>query len=297
MDTITKRHPVVPNRRLELSEERAELQMQRGLYVVSRGERLAIPVDRIAEPTTFLNRALWRQDEQGRVFRPGVKFSPPRTEWQRRALAWLRDHVSRDIPAMYYRAVLGHDLHVSMFGDLYGRHWHAGWANPFDPDRVDLPLDITFTHDCDMGAACPIKHTPMPLSGFLEELGWLSGAKVTDAFVAKECDELEGTGGGEYADFDQHEVGTSATAEDNNDTALVATSGIARVAGTPSSTATTYVSAATITADATESWEEHGLFCNTTGATLMDRSLTGGQSVNSSDQVTYTYTLTKNPEA
>ncbi|KKL24278.1 hypothetical protein LCGC14_2416890, partial [marine sediment metagenome] len=55
--------------------------------------------------------------------------------------------------------------------------------------------------------------------------------------------------------------------------------------------------AGVITADATETWEEEGLFNNTAGAALMDRSLTGGQAVNSSDQVEYTYELTKNPEA
>ena len=291
------RHPNVPFRRVPLTEQQAEIQHQRGLYTVQGGVWLPIPVDHVKRPTVFLNRDLWRQDAQGRVFRPGTRMTAPRSDWQHQALAWLRDHVHEDIPALYYRAVLGHDLHVSMFGDLYARHFHAGWANPFEPDRFDVPPDSPLTHDCDK-PWCPIRDGKQYAEFcFIETLGWLSGAKVTDKFINETTDELASAVATEFADFDSHEVGTSSQAEDNNDTALIPTSGIARAAGTPSSTATTYVSVGTITADATESWEEHGLFNNTTGAALMDRSLTGGQAVNSSDQVEYTYTITLNPEA
>jgi hypothetical protein len=58
----------------------------------------------------------------------------------------------------------------------------------------------------------------------------------------------------------------------------------------------TMTTVATITADATETWEEHGVFSTGTD-TLLDRSLTSGQSVTSSDTVEYTYVLTVNPEA
>lgn len=294
---MTTRQANVPFRSLALTEEKAEEQHQKGLYTIQQGVWIPIPVDNIKRPQVFLNKELWRQDEQGRVFRPGVKFEAPNFAFQGKALAWLRDHVNENIPHLYYMATLGHDLHVSTYADLFAKHFHAGWANPFNPDKIDSPLDPNYTHDCDK-PNCPLKNAkPGQVFGFIESLGWLSGGKVTTAFVAKECDELEGTGGGEYADFDFHEVGTDATAEANSQTALIATSGIARATGTPSSTATTYVSVGTVTADATETWEEHGLFCNTTGATLMDRSLTGGQSVNNLDQVQYTYTLTKNPEA
>ena len=119
---------------------------------------------------------------------------------------------------------------------------------------------------------------------------------MTTAFRAEEISELVSATGSEYADFDHAEVGTSSAAEANTQTALTTTSGIARVAGTPTDVDPIYRSVATITADATETWEEHGLFNNTTGVAMMDRSLTGGQAVNSSDQVEYTYEITKNAE-
>jgi hypothetical protein len=313
MPTLQKlptRHPVVPHRAVPLTDGMAATQLQNGWYTTQRGVRYPIPFDHSNRPTVFLHRDLWRQDGQGRVSRPGVRMEAPGSKVQYKALSWLRDHVNQNIPYWYYMATLGHDLHVSTFGNLYARHFHAGWANPFDPDRVAAPLDPTFEtffathyrdHDCRLGERCPkalgITLADMQKVGFVEDLGWLSGGKVTDIFVSEEIDELVSAAGSEYADFDSHEVGTSTQVESNNDTALIATTSIARAAGTPTDADPIYRSVGTITADATESWEEHGLFNNTTGAALMDRSLTGGQSVNSSDQVQYTYELTKNPEA
>lgn len=312
---LDSRHPNVPQRSLALSEAQAEVQIQRGLYTIDRGVRLAIPVDRIKEPNVFLNRDLWREDRYGRVFRPGVRFNPPGTEWQGKVLAFMRDKVHPGIPGLYYRAVLGHDLHLGIRGDLSARHFHAGWANPFNPDLVDLPLDPNFQtlfdthfrgpHNCRLGNNCPANESTarayleqlQSLRGFIEDLGWLSGAKVTTAFRDEIVDELFSATASEFADFDYHEVGTSTTAESNAHTALQTTSGIARATGTPNDGGSTYSSVATITADSTESWEEHGIFNNTTSVAMMDRNLTGGQSVNSSDQVEYTYTLTVNAEA
>lgn len=295
MSVLTKtptRNPVVPFRSLPLSEDAWESQRQRGLYVVQRGERFAIPVDRTSRPTVFLNRELWRQNAAGQVFRPGVRSRPTQFAFQHRALAWARDHLHKDIPYWYYLATLGHDLHVSTFANLYGKHWHRGWANPFNPDRFDAPLDPTFeTHPA------ATRYAALPMLGFVEHLGWLSGGKVTTAFVSEEIDELVSTTGTEYADFDFHEVGTSSTAEANSQTALITTSGIARATGTPTDVDPIYRNVGTVTADATETWQEHGLFNNATGAALMDRSLTGGQSVNNLDQVQYTYELTKAAEA
>lgn len=294
---MISRHPNRPTSNVALSERQAEVQRQRGLYTIQKGVWLPIPVDHIKRPTVFLNRDLWRQDIQGRVFRPGSRMTAPGTQWQRKTLEFLRDHVNESIPNLYYRAVLGHDLHVSTWGNLYARHFHAGWANPFEPDRVDMPLGDASLHDCDK-EFCPIRDLGMRAEfGFIEDCGWVSGGKVTDIFVSEEIDELVSGVGTEYADFDSHEVGTSTQAENNNDTALIATTGIARAAGTPTDADPIYRSVATVTADATESFEEHGLFNNTTGAALMDRSLTGGQSVNNLDAVEYTYEMTKNPEA
>lgn len=294
---VTARHPNRPLSAFPLTEQMAETQHQRGLYTVQRGVWYPIPVDHIKRPEVFQDRSLWRQDSKGRVFRPGTRFSPPRSDWQRKILTFLRDNVHEDIPVHYYRAVLGHDLHVSTWGDLYAKHWHANWANPFNPDHFDLPLDPTFTHDCDK-PWCVVRDGGLRADiGFLEECGWISGAKVTSAFVSEEIDELVSATGSEYADFDYHEVGTSSTAESNAHTALQTSTGIARATGTPTDSDPIYQSVATITADTTETWAEHGIFNNSSGVAMMDRNLTGGQSVSSPNQVQYTYQLTKNPEA
>ena len=312
MLTVPTRHPNVPQRRTALGERQKKVQLKRGIYTVERGESFAIPVDKLSEPTVFLNREMWRWHPVEGVHRPGVQFQAPRSNVQRKALTWLRDHVSEKIPYLYYMAVLGHDVHVSTWGELYGEHWHKGWADPFSgmmepaPTRDFQTLHDTHwvRHECDL-PVCPstwgswdkVKAQLQGARGFTENLGFLSGAKVTDAFVSEEIDELVSTSGTEYADFDSHEVGTDNTAEDNDHTALQATTGIARAAGTPTDSDPIYQSVASITADATESFEEHGLFNNTSGASMMDRNLTGGQSVTSSDVVQYTYQLTKAPEA
>lgn len=114
------------------------------------------------------------------------------------------------------------------------------------------------------------------LEGFTENLGLLSAGLVTTAIVSEEIDELVSAASSEYADFDFAEIGTNPAAENNTHTALQTSSGIARVAGTPTDSDPIFPSVATITADATESWEEHGIFNNLTGAAMMDRSLTGG---------------------
>jgi len=303
MNLSPARHPVVPSRRVPLTEMQAESQRQKGLIHWERGVWLPIPVDSFKTPTTYLNRDMWRQDAQGRVFRPGARMNPPSTQWQGKALAFLRDHVNENIPSWYYRAALGHDLHVSTWANLSAVHWHAGWANPFNPDKSDAPIDPSFHHECDLGSSCPVKNMALPQFGFLETVGWVSGAKVTKAFVNVEVGALaDAAASGEAAefnDFNEHEVGTDSTAEANTQTALIASSGIALEAGTQvddGGDPPTYTTVATITADATETWEEHGVFSTSTD-TLLDRSLTGGQSVNSSDQVQYTYTVTVNPEA
>lgn len=263
-------------------------------------------------------------------YRTGAVAAPGRSHWQQKTLAWLRDNVHQDVPVRYYTATLGHDNHVSTYADLYAKHWHTGWASPFDDgtgNTLQGPLDPDFTtffathwrdnrqeqHDhwatCRLGSMCPAIGQTSPASkaalletmrrqrGFIENLGWLSGAKVTSAFVSEEIDELVSATASEYADFDYHEVGTSSTAESNAHTALQTTSGIARATGTPTDADPIYQSVATITADATETWEEHGIFNNSSGAAMMDRNLTGGQAVVPSDQVQYTYQLTKNPES
>lgn len=320
-----RRHPVAPTRRIALSEERYDEQVASGLYVMRRGEKLAVPVDSLADPIRYLGLDFWRRDALRGTHRAGAVFAAPQSDKKARLLQWANEHVDPDYSAAYYQKTLGHDLHVSIYGNLSGRHWHRGWADPFEPENACGPIDplaVTLNRELQRHIAGLYERRPndsrmsryeriaafleawlrqrgaaIAGEGFVEELGWLSGAKVTDAFVSEIIDELVSATASEFADFDFHEVGTDNTAEDNAQTALIATSGIARATGSPTDSDPDYVNVATITADATETWEEHGIFNNSSGAALMDRSLTGGQSVNSSDQVQYTYTLTLNEEA
>ena len=134
--------------------------------------------------------------------------------------------------------------------------------------------------------------------GWWENVGLVSSGKVTTAFRDFEAGQLV-TETSAYGDFKFHEVGTDNTAEANSQTALIATSGIARQTGTQTNpSASTYQSVATVTADATETWQEHALFNHLTTGTMMDRSLISPTApVVASDTVQFTYTLTKNAEA
>ena len=214
-----------------------------------------------------------REDIKGHVRRGTRRYpmeAPSGDTWQRTALAWLRDHVSQNIPRWYYNVVLGHPLHISTWGALQARVFRPNERDPFHPRR----------------------------EGWWENLGVISLGKVTVAFRDFEIDSLQ-TVSALYDDFSFHEVGTSGNAEANSQTALIATSGIARQDdASPTEPADNqYKTVATITADATEGWQEHGLFNASTSGTMMDRSTFTSISVNSNDQVQFTYTLTKNAEA
>lgn len=179
---------------------------------------------------------------------------------QEKILAWLRDHVHPGLPRAYYIAVIGHDLHLTTWAELYARHYHA------DGD-------------------------------WWEDLGRVSQGKVTTAFRDFEALNLV-TDSTLYGDFKYHEVGTNNTPELNSQTGLAATTGIARVAGTQTNpAANTYQTVGTITADTTETWQEHGVFNTVSGPTMLDRSLfSSPPNVQSGDAVETTYVLTKNAE-
>lgn len=190
--------------------------------------------------------------------------------WQQKMLAWLRDHVNREIPRNYYRAVLGHDLHISTFAELFVTHYHAQERDPFTGEW-----------------------------GWTENVGRVSCGKVTTAFRDLEAGYLV-TDSTAYGDFKFHRPGTSATAEANTDTTLVADAGLEATGNQTNPTASTYQTVATITADTSETWQEHQLRNATgaTGGTMLDRSLLSPTAVVvASDQVTATYVLTKNAEA
>lgn len=281
MIKLPDRQPIVPNRRLELSEQNYKDQINKGLYTTQKGQKLAIPIDKIGSEKVFKHRVLWVNDQEHGIHRPGARFKPHGSDWQTKILQWGNKHISPQFSYRYYLATLGHDIHISSRGDLFAKHWHRDWVNPFNPENYSMPFEIN--------------EKTIGQLGFVENCGWLSGGKITTAFRDNMVAEL--VAATEFQDYDFHEVGTSSTAEANSQTALIATSGIARVTGSPTDSAPIYQNIGTITADTTETWEEHGLFNNSSGATLMDRSITSGQSVNSSDQVQYTYQLTVNAEA
>jgi hypothetical protein len=179
---------------------------------------------------------------------------------QQRVLAYLRDHVHPEIPRKYYRAVLGHDLHLSVWAELYVRQFHAD-------------------------------------AGWWEDIGRVSRDKITTAFRDFECLNLV-TDSTAYGDFKYHEVGLSAAAEANTQTTLTTPTGIARVIGTQTNpSAFTYQSIAVVLADTTEVWQEHGLFNALAAGTMMDRSLLSPVvNVVAGDTFEVTYILTKSAE-
>jgi len=188
---------------------------------------------------------------------------------QQQVLAWLRDHVDHRLPRVWYRLVLGHDLHIATYARLFVQHYHATQPDPFTGKR-----------------------------GWLENVGLVSEDKVTTAFRDFETAQLVAESS-LYGDFMYHEAGTSATAEANTQTALITPSGVARVAGTQVNVGSgVYRSVATITAAGSQTWQEHGIFNALTTGTMMDRSLISPTvAVVASDTVTFTYEITKSAEA
>jgi hypothetical protein len=233
------------------------------LHIVSRGLPPSIPLGQLRINTR--DGTFYRPEREHLLYR---NRSWQETPFQARVLAWFRDNVHRDIPRKYRELLLGHDIHLSQHAELYVRHYHANERNPITNKL-----------------------------GWMEDLGRVSSGKVTTAFRDFEALMLV-TDSTLVGDFKYHEAGTDATAEANSQTALIVTTGIARVAGTQTNpTASTYQSIATVTADTTETWQEHGLFNASTGVTLLDRSLISPTvAVVLNDTVQFTYVLTKNAE-
>lgn len=217
---------------------------------------------------------LIRDDDFGHYWKPREKLLYEAKDWseawQKQVLAWLRDNVNSEIPRAYYRALLGHDLHVSIFGELYLKHFHADLRDPFTGRY-----------------------------GWLENVGLASRGKVTTAFRDFEALMLV-TDATTQGDFKFHRPGTSAAAEDNTQTALTTDAGLEATGNQSNPSSSTYQSVATVTADTTETWQEHSIR-NATGAaggTMLDRSvLSPTAAVNNLDTVQFTYVLTKNAEA
>ena len=121
--------------------------------------------------------------------------------------------------------------------------------------------------------------------------------KVTTAFVNFLVDNLQ-TETSEFGDFKYHASGTDNTAESNTDTTLGAEVE-SRVTGTQTegASANIYKSVGTVTYTATRSIYEHGLFSQSTGGTLMYRTVFALISVVTDDQIEFTFEITFNAEA
>lgn len=217
---------------------------------------------------------LVRDDVRGHFWKPREKLLYQHKNWgdppQKRVLAFLRDNVHPGIPRAYYNAVLGHDLHISMFGELYVQHFHVEQRDPFTGEL-----------------------------GWLENVGRVSCGKVTNAF--RDFNSLMFvTDATTFGDFKFHRPGTGTTAEANTQTALTTDAGLEATGNQTNPTAPTYQTVATVTGDTTETWEEHSVR-NATGAaggTMLDRSLISPNvPVVNLDTVTFTYVLTINSEA
>jgi len=215
---------------------------------------------------------VWSSGGHYRTHRYGLLYRnrPEGPPLQRRILAWLADRIHPDLPRRYYEAVLGHDLHLAVWAELYARHHHTYERDPFFPEMI----------------------------GWTEDLGRVSRGKVTTAFRDFESLNLV-TDQTSYGDFKFHEVGLGTTAEANTQTALTTTSGIARVSGTQTNpSASTYQTIGTVVGDTVEVWAEHGIFNIVSGGVMLDRSLLAPTiSMQPGDAVEFTYVLTKSAEA
>jgi hypothetical protein len=176
--------------------------------------------------------------------------------FQQRWLARLRQ-VDARIPRLYYQAVLGHDVHLSMAARLYVRHHHTSERDPYTGE-----------------------------DGWIEDVGLVSQGLVTTAFRDFLALMLV-TDATTIGDFKFHRPGTAATAEANTQTALTTDAGLEATGTQTNPTASTYQSVATVTADTT----------GAAGGTMLDRSLISPTvAVVNLDTVQFTYVLTINAE-
>lgn len=122
--------------------------------------------------------------------------------------------------------------------------------------------------------------------------------KVTTAFVNDIVDNLisETTA---FGDYKYHDSGQGTNAESPSDTTLQTPCGISRATGSQIEGGETYEykSVGTITYDGSYAVTEHGLFNNTTGGTLMDRTVFTAVNVQNNDQIEFTFTIQFSAEA
>lgn len=129
--------------------------------------------------------------------------------------------------------------------------------------------------------------------GMLIDYGILSYRVVTTAFVNFLVDQLQ-TETSEIGDFKYHDSGVGTTDPAVGDTDIETTDGESRATGsqTEGASANIYKSVGTISYTTSKAITEHGLFSQSTGTTLMDRSEFAAINVVNGDSIQFTYELT-----
>lgn len=116
---------------------------------------------------------------------------------------------------------------------------------------------------------------------------------VTSAFVNFMVDQMQAEST-QWGDFKYHDSGVGTTAENSSDTDIETTDGESRATGTQTegASANIYASVGTISYTTTKAITEHGLFSQSTGTTLLDRTVFSAINVVSGDSIQFTYELT-----
>lgn len=132
--------------------------------------------------------------------------------------------------------------------------------------------------------------------GTVQDLGLQSVRSITTAFTKKLVDGFaNSTDAADLSNYKFHGMGAGSTAEATSQTALVAESGI-KVAGSQTHGANSEIYRSIITIAATTAFgcREHGIFNTLTGGTMLDRSVVTNITLNTGDEVAWTYDLTCN---
>ena len=142
-----------------------------------------------------------------------------------------------------------------------------------------------------LGIRSELRIKVLRANGAVEDLGLVSRRIVTTAGLSYVVDAFQGLAN--ISTFVWHDCGLDNTAESASDVGLLNPYGGGRVTGAQSEpTAVTYRTTATITFSAPFTIVEHGLFSNSTGSTLFDRSIFAGILVVAGDGIIFEYTLT-----
>lgn len=131
--------------------------------------------------------------------------------------------------------------------------------------------------------------------GILIDLGLLGKRQVTDAGVAHLVDDWD-DGSGNIENYNFHDSGTSATAEDQTDTNLIGEAGpTTRATGSKSQPSANIIrSVGTIAYTGTLAIVEHGLFTTAARTTdeMWDRTVFSVINVANGDSIQFTYDAT-----